>query len=160
MAAQASVSFLGGMAFEGLVPSGHRLILDADRSIGGEDRGPRPMELVLVALAGCTGMDVVSILSKRRAPLSSYSVEVQAERSPTHPKVYTALVVHHRAAGPGLAPSDVDIAVRLSATKYCSVSAMLRCTAEIIHKYTVLDEATGQEFSKVVEIQSPGQSHG
>lgn len=157
---QASVTFLRGMAFEGKAPSGHSVFLDADTSVGGEDRGPRPMELILLALAGCTGMDVVSILSKRRAPLATYSVDVDAERSPTHPKVYTHLVVHHRASGPGLDPSAVEMAVRLSATKYCSVSAMLQCTAEIVHKYTVRDELTGQEHSKVVEIQLPEKSRG
>ncbi len=153
-------TFLGGMAFEAVAPSGHRIVLDADVSAGGKDLGPRPMELVLLGLAGCTGMDVVSILSKRRAPFSSYSIEVEAERSATHPRVFTALVVHHQLTGPGLSPSDVELAIRLSATKYCSVSAMLNCTAEIVHKYTLRDEATGETVSRIVEVQPPRESHG
>ncbi len=153
---RSSIRYLGGMAFEGLTPSGHTVLMDADPSAGGSDKGPRPMELVLLALAGCTAMDVVSILTKRRLSLSSYSVDVEAERASTHPRVYTALVINHRIAGRDLHPDDVEMAVRLSATKYCSVSAMLKCTAEIVHKFTLIDEMHEGEISKVVHVEPPG----
>ncbi|MFN3928112.1 MAG: OsmC family protein, partial [Thermoflexus sp.] len=78
-----------GMKMEAVTPSGHTVVMDAAPDVGGTNQGPRPMELVLVALAGCTAMDVLSILRKKRQPLEGFAMEIRGERAPEHPKVYT-----------------------------------------------------------------------
>ncbi len=132
-----SLMWQGDMAFAAETPSGHRLVLDAAPEVGGANAGPRPMELVLVALAGCTAMDVVSILRKMREPLAELSVEVEGSRAAEHPKVYTDIAVRYRARGEGLDPEKVGRAVRLSVERYCSVGNMLKRTARLRHVYEV-----------------------
>ncbi|MER3469242.1 MAG: osmotically inducible protein OsmC [Thermoflexus sp.] len=105
--------------------------MDAAPDVGGTDQGPRPMELVLVALAGCTAMDVLSILRKKRQPLEGFAMEVRGERAAEHPRVYTEIDVLYVVKG-SVDPQAVVRAIELSATKYCSVSAMLRKTASAI----------------------------
>lgn len=127
-----------GMSFRGRTGSGHDLVLDAAPDAGGQERGPRPMELVLLALAGCTGMDVISILRKMRQDVSGYEVHVRGdERAPDFPKVYTKITVEHVVRGRGLSEASVAHAVELSATRYCPVSAMLGGTAQVLHTYRI-----------------------
>jgi putative redox protein len=125
-----------GMKMEARTPSGHAVIMDAAPDVGGTNEGPRPMELVLVALAGCTAMDVLSILRKKRQPLEGFAMEVRAERAPEHPKVYTDIDLLYIVRG-NVDPQAVVRAIELSATKYCSVSAMLRKTARIRYRYRI-----------------------
>lgn len=121
----------GGMKFEAIPPSGHKVIMDSAAAHGGEDAGPRPMELVLVALGGCTGMDVISILKKMKHPIEGLEIKVSAERAPEHPKVYTRLHIVYKFRGKNLEVEKIERAVRLSQEKYCSVSEMLRKTAQL-----------------------------
>ena len=133
-----------GFAFRATFGSGGSLVLDANPPVG-KDLGPRPMELLPAALAGCTGMDVIGILRKMRQEVTGYAVEVRAERAEMHPQVLTAIAVEHVVRGRGLDPEQVRKAVELSATKYCSVGAMLREVADLTESYRVVDEASGAE---------------
>jgi len=105
--------------------------------LGGE--GIYPMQMLLVSLAGCTGVDVVNILKKKRAKLHDLRVEVSGERADTHPKVYTDIHVSYLLWGEGLKKKDVEQAIELSEEKYCSVSAMLRSTAKIHSDYQIYE---------------------
>ncbi len=110
---------------------GHRFTVDADESVGGKDRGPRPKALVLSGLAGCTGMDVASILKKMKMPYDSFAIEIDAETTDEHPKVYSQITVRYLFTGSELDRAKIEKAVNLSQDKYCGVSAMLGKTAEI-----------------------------
>jgi putative redox protein len=123
------------MRVEVATPSGHRLVLDGDPP-DGDDSGARPMEMVLAALAGCTAMDVISILRKKRQPPAGYEIDVRSERSEAHPRVYTRIVIEHRISGDVRAEA-VRRSVELSATKYCPVSAMLARGVSIEHRYRI-----------------------
>lgn len=131
-----------GFAFRATTGSGHTFTLDASPPVG-RDAGARPMELVPLALAGCTGMDVIGLLRKMRQDVTAYEVEGTAERSEQHPQVLTAIAVNHVVRGRGLDPAAVRRAVELSATKYCSVGAMLREVLDLTESYRVVDEGTG-----------------
>lgn len=134
----ASATLDTAMSFRGRSGTGHELILDAPDDVGGENRGPRPVELVLLALAGCTGMDVISILRKMRQDVTGYEVQVRGdERAPEHPKVFTKVTVEHIVRGRALAEASVARAVELSATRYCPVSAMLGASAQVTHTYRI-----------------------
>lgn len=112
------------MSFETEV-NGHKIILDADASVGGQDKGPRPKPLLMVSLAGCTAMDVVSLLGKMRVTVDSFRVEVEGELSEEHPKVYKYLHIRYIFKGDNLPPDKIEKAISLSQEKYCGVSAML-----------------------------------
>ncbi|MCS6963447.1 OsmC family protein [Thermoflexus sp.] len=133
-----------GMKLEAFTPSGHSVIMDAAPEAGGRNEGPRPMEMLLVALAGCTAMDVLSILRKKRQPLEGFSMEVRGERASEHPKVYTDIDVLYVVKG-NVDPQALVRAIELSVTKYCSVSAMLRKTARIRYRYRVEPTTPGAE---------------
>lgn len=115
-----------GMAFESEI-SGHRLIMDAVPTVGGNDEGPRPKPLVLASLAGCTGMDVVSILKKMQQPFTYFNIEVDADSTEDHPKTYNAMkIIYEFKESDGLDPKKVEKAVQLSQERYCGVSALLK----------------------------------
>ncbi len=126
-----------GFQFEARTPSGHLFLLDSAQGMGS---GPTPMELVLVALGGCTGMDVISILQKQRQPVTGLEVVVQAERADEHPRVYTGYEVTYIIHGKGVDPRAAERAVRLSEEKYCSVGAMLGKAAPIRLSIRLVDE--------------------
>lgn len=109
----------------------HKFVLDASKENGGDDKGPRPKGLLLTALAGCTGMDVVSILEKMRVPEFKFKLHVSAENENTHPMVYKNVVLQYIFEGENLPPENVKKAVHLSEEKYCAVSAMLKKAFEI-----------------------------
>jgi putative redox protein len=127
---EARVVWKEGLQFEAYAPTGHTLILDSPL---GKNTGPGPMGLVLVALAGCTGMDVVSILQKQRQPFTGLEVLVRAGRAAEHPKVYTSYEVVYVVHGQGVDRKAVERAVTLSEERYCSVGAMLAKAAPIRH---------------------------
>jgi putative redox protein len=127
-----------GMRFVAEAGSGHSVALDASEHEGGQNAGFRPMELLLVGLAGCTAMDVISILRKKRQQVVAYQVEVHGDRSDEHPKVFTAITVRHIVTGHNLDPQAVARAIDLSATKYCSVGAMLGQATEITHTFHIV----------------------
>jgi len=134
-----NMSWKGKLAFEAETESGHRILLDAKPKVGGEDRGPRPMEVLLVSLAGCTGMDVASILAKKRVNLQSMTVKINAEQAPQHPKYFTKIDVEFNFEGSGIKEEDVKRAIELSKDKYCSVSVMLKDKAEISYRWNIVN---------------------
>ncbi len=147
----ATVSLKNGMVFDALASSGHKVILDSEESVGGTNQGFRPMEMLLVGLGGCTGMDVISILRKTHQEVTSYQVKVQGSRAEDHPKVYTDITVEHVVKGRGLSTDAVKRAVTLSATRYCPASAMLGKAVHIRHQYRVIDVDSDQEQTGSLE---------
>src|SRR3954453_19742958 len=107
----ASVELVEGMAFRATADSGHAILFDARADHGGDDRGPSPMEALLMALGGCTGMDVLSMLRKMRQDVTAYTVRLHAERPEEHPRVFTRIVVEHVVTGRGVAMESVRRAV-------------------------------------------------
>ena len=134
---QASVTWVEGEQFRAVGPSGHAVVMDGDRE---RNTGPGPMELLLLALGGCTGSDVVSILRKKRQQLTALEIRVEGERAPEPPMVWTRLKVHYRVVGRQLDPRAVEHAIELSRSKYCSVAATLGRTATIEWSHS-LEEA-------------------
>src|SRR5215471_6090451 len=124
----ANAKWMEKFQFEAADNSGHAFLIDGDSKIASS-----PMELVLAALCGCTGSDVVSILQKKREPFTAVEVFVKAEKAPQPPRVYTAIELLYRVRGK-VSRKAVEDAVRLSEEKYCSVSAMLSTTAKIIFR--------------------------
>ena len=127
------------MAFEAESQSGHRFMLDARPEVGGDGKGPAPMEVLLVSLAACTGMDAASILKKKRVNLKSMTVKVNGEQAPQHPKYFTKIDVQFDFEGFDLKEEDVKRAIELSKDKYCSVSAMLKDKAEISYRWNIVN---------------------
>jgi putative redox protein len=130
----------GDMGFAGANQQGFLVPMDADKKVGGHDMGFRPLELLAIGLAGCTGMDVISILKKKRQEVTQFEVNAEVERSAEHPKVFTKIVLEYKFVGKDLDPQAVERAVELSETKYCGAQAMLRETAEITHKITITQQ--------------------
>ncbi|MDE3078115.1 MAG: OsmC family protein [Chloroflexota bacterium] len=135
---QATVEYQGGMVFRARSGSGHEVLMDAMPDVGGQERGARPTEMLLVGLGGCTGMDVISILRKMHQDVTGYRVEVSGTKADEHPRVFTEVTVHHVVTGRNVSADAVERAVKLSWEKYCSVSAMLSKTAQVTHSWTVL----------------------
>lgn len=125
---EARATWIAEQRFEGTATSGHKIVVDGDKKTGNS-----PVELVLIALCGCTGYDVVSILRKKREPFTSLEVRAEAERAPNPPSVFTDIRLIYTVAGQ-VSHKAVEDAVRLSEEKYCSVSAMLAKTAKISYK--------------------------
>jgi len=138
---KATVRWAGKMSFEGRSESGHSVIMDGSPDIGGENRGPRPMEVVLLGLGGCTSIDVMLILGKARQQVTDCVAHIEAERAPTDPKVFTKIHVHFVVSGRQLDPKRVEKAIQLSAEKYCSASIMLGKTAEMCHDFEIVEVA-------------------
>lgn len=141
-----------GMRFQGTNEDGLRIVMDSNPEHGGTGGGPAPMETLLLALAGCTGMDVISILRKMRAPLDRFKIEVSGERAQEHPRVLTAIHLCYVAAGSGLQAEQVEKAVALSQEKYCSVSAMLRKAAPLTYEVRVTDTSAAPEGTQRAQI--------
>ncbi len=140
-----TVDLLDGMAFQATTGTEHALVMDAAPEVGGDDAGARPMEMLLVGLGGCTGMDVISMLRKMRQDVSSYQIRLSGERAAEHPKIFISITVEHVVRGRALSLEAVKRAVELSATRYCSAAAMLGRAAHIEETYRVIDNTSGQE---------------
>jgi len=132
-----------GMRFDMTLGSGYRFDIDASPEDGGTGPGARPMELLLAGLAGCTGMDVVSILEKARQELTGFEVVVNGERRKEYPMIYTDIHVEYVIRGRNISEEAVKRAIELSQTKYCSAEAMLEKSAKITSSYRIEDAATG-----------------
>ena len=130
----------GDMAFTGVNDEGFLLPMDSKKAAGGHDMGFRPLQLMAIGLAGCTGMDVISILKKKRQEVTQFEVNAEVERASEHPKVFTKIVLAYKVTGKNIDPQAVERAVELSETKYCGAQAMLRQTAEITHTITIAQE--------------------
>ena len=127
-----------GITFAGRTNSNHWITVDGPEDFGGCNAGIRPKELVLIALAGCTSSDIVSILKKKKVDLDDYEVNISAEMADEHPKVYTKINLEFVLYGENINEKDVERAIELSETKYCSVSAMLNNSVEINHTYKIV----------------------
>ncbi|KRE12957.1 peroxiredoxin [Bosea sp. Root483D1] len=137
---KARARWVEGMAFMGEAGSGHAVMMDGAPEYGGRNIGIRPLEMLLIGLAGCTGFDVVQILKKGREAVTGCDVEVEAERATEDPKVFTKIHIAYRVSGRGLSQAKAERAVTLSKEKYCSASIMLGATAEMSTSLTVIDE--------------------
>jgi len=126
--------------FIGITPSGHALAIETDAERG---VAPTPMELLLVALGSCTAVDVIGILRKKREHVTDYRVEVKGERREEYPRSYKRLQIHHVIKGHNISPQAVAQAIELSETKYCSVAATLRPTAEILSTFETIEDESG-----------------
>jgi putative redox protein len=131
------VNWLENMAF-GADVNGHKIIIDAAEPVGGENRGPRPKPLMLVALAGCTGMDVISILKKMRVEVDDFNVVVEGELTEEHPKQFSQMRVIYEFKGKDLPIDKLEKAVNLSEERYCGVSAMYRKVIGITSEIRIL----------------------
>ena len=127
----------GNMKFDAVV-SGHHIIMDALPVVGGNDEGARHKELMLASLAGCTGMDVVSILKKMRVELQYFNIRIEAEITEQHPKQYTAMHIIYEFKGESLELEKLQKAVNLSQEQYCGVSAAYRKAMEITYEIVIL----------------------
>ena len=134
---KARIKWVEGASFLGETESGHAVLMDGPPDGGGQNLGPRPMEMVLIGTGGCTAYDVVAILKKQRQKISGCMAEIHAERADTDPKVFTKIHFHFVVSGKDLKSEQVERAINLSAEKYCSASIMLGKTAEITHDFEV-----------------------
>jgi len=134
---RAIVKQVQGITFAGKTDSNHWVVMDGPEELGGSNAGTRPKELILLALGGCTGSDVVSILRKKRVQLDGFEIHFTAEVAEEHPQVFTRIHLDFVFRGDDIKPADVERAIELSETKYCSVHAMLRGTVAITHAYRI-----------------------
>jgi putative redox protein len=136
---KAKITWVQDRLFMAESGSGHAIAVGSGGGPEGRSLCPSPMELVLMGMGGCTAYDVVHILEKSREPVDDCIAELEAERAPAEPKVFTRIHVHFIVKGRGLDPAKVERAIQLSAEKYCSASIMLGKTATITHDFEVVD---------------------
>jgi putative redox protein len=128
---------LKGNTFAAKAGSDHWVMMDAKAEVGGNAGAATPKELVLMALAGCTSMDIIPILKKKKSPVIGYECNVKAIERDEHPRIFTEIHVEYVFYGDGIKPEDVERAIDLSKTKYCSVSAILSASAKLTHSYRI-----------------------
>jgi putative redox protein len=136
----AKVVWKNGFAFDGSNDAGLTFRLDSPEAEGGPT-GPSPMEVLLIGLAGCTAMDVISILKKKRQAVTGFEVHTHGVRADEHPKVYTEITIEYIVRGHQIDPKAVERAIELSETTYCSLSGMLKKAANIKTTYRIEEEA-------------------
>ena len=134
---KATVKWAGNGFFVATSPGGHAQVLESDHA---RNAAASPVELLLIALGGCTGIDVVSILEKKRMKVTSYEAVISGERSPDHPKKFLSMHVHHIVGGEGILTQAVARSIELSETKYCSVAASLEPGVKITSSFEILPE--------------------
>jgi putative redox protein len=136
---EAKATWKSGLSFDGTASSGFVLPMGSSIESGGAEDGFRPMELLAIGLVGCTGMDVISILKKKRQEVTAFEVKVHAVRATTDPKIFTEMEIEYVVTGKAIDPKAVERAVELSETKYCSAQAMLGKVAKIGHIITIVE---------------------
>ena len=134
---KATIHFAGNDFFVGVTPSGHAQAIETDST---RANAATPMELLLLALGSCTGVDVISILKKKRQQVTGYRIEVSGDRRADFPRSYTRLEVKHILSGRGISEQAVSSAIELSDKKYCSVAGTLRGSAKIVTSYQIVEE--------------------
>jgi len=142
---QAKVNWQEGMSFIGTADSGFQIQLDAKKEVGGEGQGFIPMELMAVSLAGCTAMDVVSILRKKRQDITDFEVRVDADRADEHPKVFTRAAIDYVVTGQNIDENAVLRAIQLTSERYCPAQAMLGKVFPIDLRYQIFEEKDGEK---------------
>ena len=133
---KAVIEWKGEDLFVGITPSNNAVTVDTDHL---RHSAPTPMELLLLALGSCTAVDVISILQKKRENVTDYRIEVRGQRRDAHPRSYKRMEVHHIVTGRNISEQSVAKAIELSETKYCSVAATFRPTAEIVSSYEIIE---------------------
>lgn len=136
----AVLNWKGRMVFEGASDTGFAQKMDADEAAGGDNSAARPMEFIAIGLAGCTGMDVISILQKKKQPVTGFQVQVHAPRAEEHPKVFVSAVIEYLVAGKDVDEAALLRAIELSAEKYCPAQAMLGKAFPMQLVYKIFDE--------------------
>ena len=136
---EAKVTLVKEMQFSGSATSGHTLLMDADDASGGQNAGFRPMELLLVGFGGCSGMDVISILRKKRQNVTGLAINVRGEKSDSAPKIYKEVFIEYVITGKSVEQQAVERAITLSLEKYCSVGATLAKAGKITHSYRIVE---------------------
>ncbi|GAB4390402.1 MAG: OsmC family protein [Thermodesulfovibrionales bacterium] len=137
---EARVTHIDGLRFEATAGSGHLVVMDGDAAFGGRNSGVRPMELLLVGLGGCTGMDVISVLKKKRQDVTGLVISVKGEKAEHHPKKFTNIKIEFLVRGRNVSEEAVRRAIELSMDKYCSVKATLEGTARVDFDYRIEEE--------------------
>jgi len=132
------ITWKGNVSFLAESGSGHSVLMDGAPEAGGQNLGPRPMEMLLMGLGGCTTFDVILILKKSRQEISDCVVEIDAKRAQIDPKVFTHIHLHFKITGNNLNSQQVERAINLSAEKYCSASIMLKNTVQITHDFEII----------------------
>jgi putative redox protein len=136
---KAYIKQIRGITLAGKADSNHWITMDGSEEFGGSKAGCGPMELVLIALGGCAGMDIIPILEKKRVAVTNFEVYLEAERAAEHPKVFTKIHIEFVIYGKGIKSKDIERAIELSTSKYCSVSAMLSKGVEITRSYRIVE---------------------
>ena len=136
----ARVTHVRGLQFVGQAPSGHAIVMDGDTSAGGHDTAVRPSELLLLAIGGCSGMDIISVLKKKRQDVSGFEIQVQGEKAEDYPKKFTVITLEYVVRGRNISEDAVKKAIELSMNKYCSVKATLEGSAKISFSYRIIQE--------------------
>ncbi len=134
-----TVNWKEGLSFEADV-MGHKITLDADTEHGGKGRGPKPKPLMMLALAGCTGMDVVSLMEKMRVPFENLNIRVVGDITEDHPKRFVKMKIVYEISGKGIDVEKIEKAVNLSQDKYCGVSASYKEAMEITHEIIIIEK--------------------
>ena len=137
---KAKVKFTDGMQFVGEADSGHAIVMDGDLEVGGNDTGLRPMELLLIGAGGCSGMDVISILRKKKQDVTALEINVNGTKADEHPKKYTSIDIEFVVTGRNILEEAVKKSVQLSMEKYCSVKANLEGTSKINYTYRIINQ--------------------
>ncbi len=127
------------MRFDVETGSGHHILLDATEHNGGQNTGPQPMEILLVGLAGCAGMDIIAILRKKRQDITAYEVRIHGERTEEYPRVFVEITIEHIFTGHAVQPEAVKRAIDLTEERYCGASAMLGKTAKLTHTFRIIE---------------------
>ncbi|MBE2279326.1 MAG: OsmC family protein [Ignavibacteriaceae bacterium] len=135
---KAYIKQINGISFIGKTDSNHWIAMDGPEDFGGSNAGIRPKELLLLGLGGCTASDVVTILQKKKVKVENFEINITANLTDEHPKVYTTMNVEYVFYGNDIQEKDVERAIDLSLTKYCSVTAMLKNSVEITHTYKIV----------------------
>ena len=141
---KARVHLSEGITFVAESGSGHAVVVDASPDVGGRNLGPRPMELVLMGTGACSAIDVMLILRKARQAVTGCVVELDSDRAKEDPKVFTRIHFHFIVTGNGLAPAQVERAIRLSREKYCSATAMMAKTAQVTSDFELREPGAPQ----------------
>jgi putative redox protein len=138
--AKATVTYTGGMQFVASADSGHAVVMDADADVGGNNTGSRPMELLLMGIGGCSGMDIISILKKKKQAVTGLEANVSGTMADDYPHKYTGITIEYVVRGKGISEEAVKRAVQLSMDKYCSVKATLEGSAKINFSYRIIED--------------------
>ena len=135
------IKFVENMQFVGTADSGHSVVMDAPPSVGGKDSGARPSELLLTGFGGCSGMDVISILRKKKQDVTSFEMNVDGTTAENHPRYFTDINIEYVITGRNLSEEAVKRAIDLSLDKYCMVGTTIRKAANITYSYKIIQEA-------------------